>query len=40
MRVFLLRLLTRRPLAVLPPARPAPPAITDLDLLRALGCDE
>lgn len=41
MRVLLLRLLTRRPLPVRPVVRiPAPPAITHLDLLRALGCDE
>ncbi|MBB5235308.1 hypothetical protein [Deinococcus budaensis] len=40
MRVFLIRLLTRRSPARPSPARPAPPAITDLDLLRALGCDE
>lgn len=40
MRVFLIRLLTRRSPPRPSSARPAPPAITDLDLLRALGCDE
>lgn len=39
MRVFLLRLLIRRP-SPAAPAVPLPPAITALDLLRALGCDE
>lgn len=40
MRVFLLRLLNRRPFRIPSPVRLTPPAITDLDLLRALGCDE
>jgi hypothetical protein len=41
MRVFLLRLLTRRPSPLAAPARlPAASTITALDLLRALGCDE
>lgn len=41
MRVFLLRLLTRRPSLLAPPERvSATPAIHALDLLRALGCDE
>lgn len=41
MRVFLLKLLTCRPAPVPAPTPPrAAPAISALDLLRALGCDE
>lgn len=37
MRVFLRQLVSRYRFT---PAKAAPPSITELDLLRALGCDE